>query len=171
MVSQYYAKWYHITVREALALQPFQGPFEDFASDLAHSIFPKITRTEVITALEFLHKNGFIIKNKSGHWEAKHKSLTAGSTELGKTYLRDFQYQMMDLAKDALYQVEPTQRNISCTTMSISGDGMRKIRDRISEFHTEVVQLIQADYEEDRLYQFNIQFFPVGGDYQDEKVI
>lgn len=163
VVAEYYKHWYHIAVRESLALFEFKGEFEEFSDQLSRSIFPKIKKSEALSSLEFLFKNGFIVKNSLGIWSAKHKSLTAGSSELGKAYLRGFQGQMMDLAKDALETVTPDQRNISCTTMSISSEGMKQIQERISNFHNEIVQLVQKDFDEDKLYQFNVQFFPVGG--------
>ena len=168
VVAKYYSQWYHIAVRESLALESYQGEFDEIAGEIAQHVFPKIKRSEALDALHFLHKNGFIIQDNRGVWTAKHKSLTAGCQELGKEYLRGFQSDMMDLAKEALPQVDPSQRDISCTTMSISGEAMETIRGRISEFHTEIVQLVQGDFQEDRLYQMNVQFFPLGGSFDEE---
>ena len=65
------------------------------------------------------------------------------------------------LGKGALNTFDPSERNISCVTFSISDDGLKRIKSKVDSFRNEILNIVRSDEGENRVAQFNVQFFPV----------
>ena len=68
---------------------------------------------------------------------------------------------MIDLGKNALDHFSVERRNVSCTTMSISPQGLERIISKIDLFRKEIVDIVRSDEGESMVCELNIQFFPV----------
>jgi uncharacterized protein (TIGR02147 family) len=67
----------------------------------------------------------------------------------------------MELAQEALYSVPKTHRDISTLTLSISKQGLQRMKEKIKEFRRELLEIAKADEHADRVYQLNLQLFPL----------
>ena len=65
------------------------------------------------------------------------------------------------MSKSALDNYSTERRNISCTTMSVSEEGLQRIIRKIDLFRKEIVDIVQSDEGETMVCELNIQFFPL----------
>ena len=68
---------------------------------------------------------------------------------------------MMDLGKASVDNYSTERRNVSCTTMSVSAQGLERIIHKIDSFRKEVVDIVRSDDHESMIYELNVQFFPL----------
>ena len=68
---------------------------------------------------------------------------------------------MIDLGKAALDHYSVERRNVSCTTMSVSPQGLERIIHKIDMFRKEIVDIVRSDDHESMVCELNIQFFPL----------
>jgi uncharacterized protein (TIGR02147 family) len=156
--AEYYRKWYHVAVRETLSVLDIG---ED-PSVLARFLQPPITSRQAAASLKLLQSLGLIRRDGEGCWRAT-DAILASTPALGPVLIHPFQETMMDMAKAALKGYPREQRNISCFTFSISGDGNRRLQLKLDKFLQEVADLVRSDQGMDRVCQFNLQFFPLSG--------
>lgn len=154
--QEYYAKWYHVVIREALSVLNIQ---DNNIQDLALFLTPSITVPQAKKAMRLLEELGLIEKIDE-RWSPVHKTISSGS-EIGPLFVHQFQKEMMDLGKNALGHFSVERRNISCTTMSVSSQGLERIIAKIDSFRKEIVDIVRSDEGESMVCELNIQFFPV----------
>jgi hypothetical protein len=68
---------------------------------------------------------------------------------------------VLDLAKRSLRTHPKDLRNVSTMTMNISAANFMEIQDLIGDFQNNVAQIVEASDTSDRVYQLNIQLFPL----------
>ncbi|HHX15156.1 MAG TPA: TIGR02147 family protein [Fibrobacter sp.] len=154
--QEYYAKWYHIVIREALSVLNIQ---DNNIQDLALFLTPSITLPQAKKSILLLEELG-LIEKIDARWSPVHKTISSGS-EIGPLLVHQFQKQMIDLGKNALDHFSVERRNVSCTTMSISPQGLERIISKIDLFRKEIVDIVRSDEGESMVCELNIQFFPV----------
>jgi uncharacterized protein (TIGR02147 family) len=153
---EYYRKWYHVAVREALSvLDVGEDP-----SVLADFLQPPITSRQAAASLKLLQSLGLIRRDGGGCWRAT-DTILASTPALGPFLIHPFQESLMDMAKAALKRYPREKRHISCFTFSISEEGDRRIRLKLNQFLKEVGNLVRSDQGMDRVCQFNLQLFPL----------
>jgi uncharacterized protein (TIGR02147 family) len=153
----YFSKWYHVAVREALAIHPVK----DDATGLAAFLRPPITPAQARAALDLLARLELIERDGEGYWRAKHRSLVTRGDESETLLYRAFRKEMLGRGLEALDTVPASRQNASCITLSVSGAGMDRILSHLEEFHKRVIETVQNDKEEDRVVQVNVQVFPL----------
>ena len=154
---EYFAKWYHVAVREALSIVSVKGDGEELAAVLD----PPVTPAQAKAALRVLERLRLIARDPEGCWRATHASLLSPEDPGAGLLLRSFQREMMAKASEALERVESSRRDISCVTMSVSGAGLERIKGLVADFHKRVLEVVRADHAEDRIMQLNLQVFPL----------
>jgi uncharacterized protein (TIGR02147 family) len=154
---EYFSKWYYVAVREALAIHAVN---ED-AEALAASLRPAITTAQAKSALKLLEDLGLIARDAQGRWRAAQSSLLSHQDESTALLVRGFQGEMMDLAKRALTETGKDERDISCVTMSVSAQGLERVKAMIKECQQRILEIVQSDHDEDRVVQMNLQVFPL----------
>jgi uncharacterized protein (TIGR02147 family) len=153
---EYYAKWYHVAVREALSVL-------DVGEDpgvLAEFLRPPITSRQAAASLKLLHSLGLIQRDGNGCWRAT-DAILASTPALGPVLVHPFQETMMEMAKAALKRYPREKRHISCYTFSISEEGYSRMRIKLNQFLKEVGNLVRSDQGVNRVCQFNLQLFPL----------
>ena len=155
--QEYYSKWYYIAVRESLAILSVN---EKNIQDLALFLNPKITLPQAKQAIKLLQELELIEKNNEGFFKSVQKTISSGR-EISSLYVHGFQKQMIDLAKDAIDHYSTERRNVSCTTMSISAQGLERIISKIDLFRKEILDIVRSDEGESMVCELNIQFFPI----------
>jgi uncharacterized protein (TIGR02147 family) len=153
---EFYNKWYYPVVRELVAVYTLGDDFKR----IARLVSPPITPREAQKAIELLAKLNFIRKDAGGHYEQVKQAITTGET-WRTVAIRQFQLDTFDLAKKALNETSPEQRDISTLTMSISDERFAVIKERIRAFRSELVSLITSDGAPSKVYEMNIALFPL----------
>jgi uncharacterized protein (TIGR02147 family) len=65
------------------------------------------------------------------------------------------------LAQDALERFQQNERDIRSVTLGIPADGYDKIKERLEAFWKELMTSAQTQDVVDKVYQINIQLFPL----------
>jgi uncharacterized protein (TIGR02147 family) len=71
------------------------------------------------------------------------------------------QEETMRLALEALHRIPREQRNISTTTVTLSEKDLDEANEIIKECRTALLKLAESQKNPDRVYQINLQLFPV----------
>jgi uncharacterized protein (TIGR02147 family) len=146
-----------VAVRETLSILDVK---DDHAA-LAARLDPPITPAQAASAISRLEGLGLIERNASGHWKAKHVSLSTKGDESESLLFRAYRKEMLARASEALDRLPPGAHHNSCVTLSVSPQGMERILAHVEEFHRRVIETVQADRGEDRILQINLQAFPL----------
>ena len=154
---QFYDKWYYNAIRELLYFYPFSGNFQELAKILNPSISPE----DAHKAVTLLEQWGLIKKDAGGRYiRSDNQSITTGM-EAQSFYINNFQHAVLDLAKEALDRFARDERSLSTLTMSLSLEGYRKMSSEIHRFRQRMLTIAEEDTFENRVYQMNIQLFPL----------
>lgn len=154
---EYFSTWYHVAVREALAITNVKGKGDEVAALLD----PPITAAQARGAVKLLDGLGLIERDAEGRWRAKDASLLSQGDPGSALLLRSFQAEMIGKAREALDRVPQDQRDISCVTMSVSAQGLARVKSLVADFHRRILETVQSDRDEDRVMQLNLQVFPL----------
>lgn len=149
-------RWYYVAVREILDVYLFSDDYKD----LAKRVHPPLKPSEAKDAIETLEKLGFIKRDPNGYFKRLDTIVSSGD-EWNSLIIQKYQAETIDLAKDALYTVPKSHRDISTLTLSISETGLMRIKEKIKEYRRELLEIAKADESADRVYQLNLQLFPL----------
>jgi uncharacterized protein (TIGR02147 family) len=152
----YYEKWYHLAIREYVALHSFSDDFEG----LARGLSPSITSAQAKEAVDTLEKIGLIKRNALGLYERAEAVTTTGNTWQSET-IHNLQQQFLDISKEALESLPKEKRDFSNCTVSMSLETFEIVRKKISEVRNQILDLARTDTNPQAIYQINFQAFPL----------
>ncbi len=152
---EYYREWYYVAVREALSVLNVSDNYQD----LALFLNPRISVPQAKQAIRLL-SDLKLIEKENGYWRSVNKTITSGR-EIPPFIVHGFQKKMMDLGKASIDYFSTERRNVSCTTMSVSPQGLERIIHKIDTFRKEIVDIVRSDERETMICELNIQFFPL----------
>ncbi len=152
---EFYEKWYYVAILEVLDYHPFKGNF----GELARMLVPAIKPREAQKAIEVLERLGFIRKRGKGY--EKTDALISAGEGWKSAYIANFLLTAMDLAKEAFIRQPLEKREIAAQTVSISAETLGLIKDRMKNLRKEILELAKRDTKADRVYQINLQAFPM----------
>lgn len=153
---EYFSKWYYTAIHEMFFY------YHDVVDpkQIALLVNPPIKVDEAKNAITLLERLGMIEKQPDGSYKQKNAMVSTGDT-VKSVEVANFQQQTAELAKDAILNVPSTLRDITTLTMSISDAGYTKICELLKETRKEIAKIAQNDTGEDRVYQVNVQLFPL----------
>jgi uncharacterized protein (TIGR02147 family) len=154
---EFYSQWYYTAVREVLDIYQFDG--SDY-SKLAKKISPAIIPAQAKKAVELLEKMGLIKRGEDGIYRQTDDFITTGY-DAPTVAVTNFLVSTIDLAREAIDRYPREQRSISTLTFSCSGEGFKNIEDRLKTFRREILEIVRADKNRERIYHINFQVFPM----------
>jgi len=154
--QQYFNKWYYSAIREILAFHKFKDNYDE----LAATVQPQIKASEAKKAIDLLGKLQLIRKNEDGFYEVTSRFMTTGES-WHSIAIRQYQEEMLVLAKDALEKIPRDERDFSTMTISLSQDGFNKVREGLKQFRHQIFEIVEKENHVDCAYQLNFQVFPV----------
>ena len=156
--SQYdfYTKWYYSAILTLLDFYPFT---DDYAA-LAAKVTPPITEAKARKAIALLIKLGLIRRTEQDTWQLTHKIITSGD-HCRSIAVKVFQEATMQLAIESLHRHPPEKRNISTVTGTVAESNLEHVNELIMQFRESLLQLARDEAHPDKVYQLNIQFFPL----------
>ena len=155
-LEDYYRNWYHIAMRELLGFYPFRG---DWAA-LAKMLSPALTEIQAREAVELLSVLGFIKKDAQGRYRVADPHITSGYKNSSQAVQR-FVKAGLDLGKEALDGFPKEARNFSTLSFSTSENHYLQSQEKIRLFRKELADEIDKVEKPERVYQLNIQLFPL----------
>lgn len=153
---EFYTKWYHSAVRALIGIIPFSGNFEM----LTRLIFPPITSQQAQRSVELLERLELIAKGKDGVYRLTGKSIQA-SDDISQLALNRFHIECTELAKQSLIYSNAELRFKSSITLGISSETFNEIVEETCRFRAKIVELANNDNKADRVYQYQLVFFPL----------
>jgi uncharacterized protein (TIGR02147 family) len=153
---EFYTKWYYSAILTLLDFYPF---IDDYAS-LAAKVSPPITEAKAKKAVALLEQLGLIRKSADGPWQLTHKIITTGD-HCRSIAVKTFQEATMQLAIESLHRHPPEKRNISTVTITVAEKNIDRVNEVIADFRESLLQLARDEAHPDKVYQLNIQFFPL----------
>jgi len=156
-MMEYLSEWYFPVVRELATLPDFQADPDWIASRL----YPKITRDQAEASLLLLRRIGFLVDDQeSGKCTPRNVHITTGSLVQSLSATRYHQL-MMELARNALMEVEPKKRDFQALTFAVSNELLEDIKSETEQFWKMILAKSESCSEATTIYQLNIQLFPV----------
>ncbi|MGL1900778.1 MAG: TIGR02147 family protein [Fibrobacterales bacterium] len=153
----YYKHWYNVAIRESLCILDVD---DSNLNEIAQFLNPAIKLSEVTQALDTLYQLGLIEKNELGFWKASDPLIRSGS-EVGPAVIQNYQVNMMRMGERSITSIPREDRSISSLTFGISKDRYELFLEKLNKLKEEMFDKIETDSDEEYVYQFNMQFFPL----------
>jgi uncharacterized protein (TIGR02147 family) len=167
---EYYQKWYYSAVRALVSMGKFRDNENNYRM-IAGILNPRIRPDEVKKALGVLERLGFINKNSEGIFVVADAVITTGMLmpDANVTALNvvNFQKEVMALANESLDRFGAETINLSTLTLGISEATMKAIKEELAAVRNKIAALAEKDTTADRIFQLNMQFFPMSDRYQE----
>lgn len=157
-IFHFYSQWFHIVIREMLNLEGFESD----PAWIAQHLFPHISKEEAERALKRLLKLNLIRWNEKNKTLERSNPIVATPPEVKSLAVTKFHQAMMTLASQSLSTVPDYERDITAATVGISQKDLPQIKRKIEMFRKSLLADMEArGRRPDRIYQLNIQLFPV----------
>jgi uncharacterized protein (TIGR02147 family) len=153
---RFYEKWYYSAVREALAFFPLTD--ENFDT-LGKCIIPVISAKQVAQAIGLLLSLNLIEKDGNSLYKRTDALISTGN-DIRSLTLNNFVINTMKLAEQAINR-GLKETNLSSVTFSVSGEDFREVQEEIRRCRRRIMEIAKESTTPDRVYQFNIQLFPL----------
>lgn len=161
---RYFQKWYYAAVRSAVEYLDFRDDYKM----LAKHISPGISVKEAREAVSLLKNLGFIQQNEDGRWELVQRHLQTPD-KWKSIAIRNFQESCLQLAEKSMDLHPKEERDYSTITMAIESDKLSFLKNLLHECRTSVVQQVEEMDNPDRVYQLNMQLFPLTKPQEEDK--
>jgi uncharacterized protein (TIGR02147 family) len=150
----YYAKWYHIPLRELIASNGESLSIDDIGSRMQ----PNVTRSQVEDAISSLLNLGLIRKEGEKYYVTD--SLITTGDEIAATAVGQYHLNMLRLAGESISRFAREEREISCVTLSLTLEKAAEAKKMIQDFRKKLWAL-ETDQTNREVYQINFQLFPM----------
>ena len=154
---QFHKAWYHSAVLELLG----QKGARDDAEWIASQLIPSVLVSDVQQSLNLLLSLGYIKLDEHTKKLVPSEKVVSTGPEVTGAEVMSYHSQMIDLAKEAVNQVEPQDRNVSSVTISISRTRQEQIKSKIESLRQEILDLASENSDHEDVVQVNIQMFPL----------
>ncbi len=151
-----FEEWYHLALHQLLRIE--SGCSDPTA--LGAMLEPPISASKTRKALEFLKRNGLIKPNGQGGYAPVDTSLTTGEV-WQSVAIHGFQAKAATMAASALNTIPREERDFSTLTVGLSADGFITAREILRKARQEILALDEQESNPERVYQFNLQAFPI----------
>lgn len=156
--ADYYGHWRHSVIRSLVGLGGVRGD----GSSLGSLCIPPVSPQDAKRSVDLLLELGMAERDETdGKLRLSEAHVTTG-TGVPSEVIRGFHRQAIELAKDALETIPASERDISAVTASVDADSLDLLRELARELRQKVQALSNGTREPDRVFQMNIQLFPVG---------
>jgi uncharacterized protein (TIGR02147 family) len=155
-MAEFYRAWYHTAVAGLLSYYTFDGDY----MALARQLVPSITINQAKESIALLTKTGIIKKDSQGHLRPVHDLMTTGD-KWNAAAIHEYQRETIKLAELALDELPKSIRDISTVSFAVNEEDFKEICSLAKDFRNSVMRIARDSEIADRLYQVNIQIFPL----------
>jgi|WetSurMetagenome_2_1015567.scaffolds.fasta_scaffold00148_23 uncharacterized protein (TIGR02147 family) len=155
----FYSAWYHSAIRSLIGMHSFGAAAKDFER-LASLVTPPITASQARKSVKLLAQLDLIRLNKDGLYELSSSAITTGEN-IRSLSVANFQQETMRLAQEAIDRHPRGERYIGTITVGASAAAFEEIRKVLMDANEKIAEIANADAGADRVYQVNVQAFPL----------
>jgi uncharacterized protein (TIGR02147 family) len=156
----YYSAWHHSAVRALLAMAPFRG---DYAA-LGAALRPPIPAQEAHKSVKLLQELGLAEPGPDGTLKVTAAAITTGR-KASALQVDLFHQQTLRLAMEAMDRFAKPDREFSAMTIGIAPELLPMVKDILAEARRRIGELAEASETASRVYQVNMQVFPLSASY------
>lgn len=149
-------EWYHLVVRELLALDHLdQSP-----AAIAAIIIPKLRPVQVRKSIELLMRLNMVKYNaKTSRLEPAEDNVQTGAETEDLLAVR-YHSAILDISKNAVAEIPEEDRDISANIFRVSRSQLQHIKKQIYDLQMSIMHNEAKVEDTDRIYQLNFQLFP-----------
>lgn len=160
---KYFDKWYYPVIRELAVMMKWD---EDYKK-LAQCVEPSITADEAKEAVRTLLELHMLKKDEQGNYYQLDNVLFPG--EVPSFAYKKARRDMIMLSLDAAENLPPEKRFFYNCTLSLNDNSFERLMELIKSFEKDFETVfVTEDSNSNKVYQFNLQFFPVSKDLAKE---
>lgn len=159
---EYYSHWYNPALYDLVALP---GMRQDPRS-LSKALKPRVPAVQVRHSLELLERLGFL--RREGDRLVKGAPVVATAPEVQSVAIYNYHRELIDIAKQSLEQDPGTVRNFTTVTMELNAQEYQIVVDMLTQFRKQALGVCGSTGPSDRIYQMNLQLFPVSQPVQSQ---
>lgn len=156
MQYEFYREWYHTVILALFHIIDFKGGYKE----LAAMTQPPVSAKQAQESVDLLLKLNLVRKEADGRIIPTNNVISTGDNWKSLA-IRLFQQQNIKLALEAFERFPASERDISTVTFAVAQDDMEEIKRVTVEYRRTVLQIASASEKADRVYQMNIQLFPL----------
>lgn len=156
----FYSGWQHSAIRALLAVAPFRG---DYAG-LGAALRPPLSAQEAQKSVKLLLDLGLAEAGPDGVLRVTSAAITTGR-KASALQVDLFHQQTLRLAMEAMDRFAKIDREFSSMTVGIAPELLPLVKDILSEARRRIGELAEASETASRVYQVNMQVFPLSAAY------
>lgn len=111
-------------------------------------------------SLELLLELELLVRGQDGQLRRGEPTWTTGH-EVRSLAVANYHRQMLARAADSIEHVDSSKRHLSAITACIDEARVSEIKARIHSFRESLIHTLEQETRPQRVYQLNIQFFPL----------
>lgn len=161
---EYYSNWYNPVVRELVTHPDFDGD----PKWIAKRISPSITPVQAERSVKLLLELGLIKKDGEQYIQAD--SLISTGSSVNSLAVVNYHRKTAGLASESYDRHLKKERTITSCTINISPERFEELKRELTDFRKKALALAEDVGESTRVYQLNLQLFPVSTPPKEEKV-
>ncbi|MBN1601343.1 MAG: TIGR02147 family protein [Chitinispirillaceae bacterium] len=153
---EYYNHWFVPVIREVVCHFDFRGNYKE----LAAAVSPPIAVREARFAVKLLKDLNLIELAPNGTFRQTAAAIISDSS-VGRMAVRSFNREMLKKAEIALDETSIEERQIYGVTVGISKECYNVLVAEMAAFRDRLVSIVNNDKCSDRVYQMQMQLFPL----------
>ncbi|MBK8802101.1 MAG: TIGR02147 family protein [Fibrobacteres bacterium] len=150
-----FREWYIVPLRELVTNFPFAQDW----NLLGQQLDPPISGEQAREAVELLLELGLL--QKDGELYRQVESNLSTPTRSASRLVRNYQLKTLELAGQSLARHDRDLRHISTLTVGLDAEHFEVVREKVRNFRRELIALASEIPHSDRVYQVNLQLFPL----------
>lgn len=133
-------------------------------SQLKQLIGEKATIDEIQDALKKLLEAGELVRDSESGTIKKARPLMENADNIPVALVKKLQAELLYLGMESLFQDDPTEREFGTVTLSLTENEFEEIKFKLRQMRKQLTKdnsIARSQGAGDRIYQLNIQLFPV----------
>jgi uncharacterized protein (TIGR02147 family) len=161
--SQYelFSHWYIPVIRELITCKEYPGD----PAWIGERITPAVSTARVRKGIAVLESLG-LIKPENGAW-VQSDNVVSTPSEVLSVAVTTFHKDIIALAREAVERFNAEERDFRSVTLGVSEEGYSEIKRRLETFWKELLSYAESQKSPHRIYQVNMQLFPLSEPIQD----
>ncbi|MBN22890.1 MAG: hypothetical protein CL678_16510 [Bdellovibrionaceae bacterium] len=154
----YYSHWYYVAVRQIIGLSDFKNDLQWISKKLRN----KVNTTEIQQAIHDLERMG-LIRKENNTWVQSQPHVKYSSGKYNHIY-RKFQSEMLERAKEALFEDDYEERYVSSVTLTCPYEHIDELKKMIDEFRRKVSLSLSSSSEiqdQNTVFHLGIELFQI----------
>lgn len=160
---EFLSKWHLVAIYVMIDLSDFQSDIDWIQTKLKK----RVSRENILSALETLTKLNLIRKNSNGEFEQANTSISTPDEILSHT-LKNYHHGMMNLALTSLETDLISEREFTGATLPLCQEQLDLVKGKIRDFRKELSCICENMQNKNQVYQLNLQLFPLTNGMNDE---